>query len=99
MTAFSPGNQTDQRNQTIFMLLFDNGIRIGELINLRMEDFRMNEGFLKVLGKGNKERLVPVGNNAQKALQKYLMAIGGLLGCRKASLTRYYQSLMLFKAA
>jgi site-specific recombinase XerD len=72
MTAFSPGKQTDQRNQTIFMLLFDTGIRIGELINLKMEDFRINEGFLKVLGKGNKERLVPVGNNAQKALQKYL---------------------------
>jgi len=72
MTAFNPNNQTDLRNQTIFMLLFDTGIRIGELINLRMEDLRMNEGFLKVLGKGNKERLVPVGNNAQKALQKYL---------------------------
>jgi site-specific recombinase XerD len=72
MTVFSPGNQTDQRNQTIFMILFDTGIRIGELINLKLEDFRKNEGFLKVLGKGNKERLVPLGNNAQKALQKYI---------------------------
>jgi site-specific recombinase XerD len=72
MTSFSPGSQADQRNHTIFLLLFDTGIRIGELIGLRIEDVRMDEGFIRVLGKGNKQRLVPVGNNAQKSLQKYL---------------------------
>jgi site-specific recombinase XerD len=72
MTAFSPSSQTDQRNQTVFLLLFDTGMRIGELIGLRIDDVRMDEGFVRVLGKGNKQRLVPVGTNAQKALQKYL---------------------------
>ena len=54
------------------MLLLDTGLRIGELVNLRTEDIHMNEGFLKVLGKGKKERVVPMGSNAQRVLQRYL---------------------------
>ncbi|MFA5315900.1 MAG: tyrosine-type recombinase/integrase [Dehalococcoidales bacterium] len=63
---------SDARNQTLFMILLDTGLRIGELINLKMEDVHMDEGYLKVLGKGKKERIVPIGNNAQKVLQRYL---------------------------
>ena len=54
------------RNQAIFMLLLDTGLRIGEVVNLNLDDTHIDEGFLKVVGKGNKERLVPVGNNARK---------------------------------
>ncbi len=63
---------SDARNQTLFMLLIDTGLRIGELVNLKMADVHMDEGYLKVMGKGKKERIVPIGNNAQKALQRYL---------------------------
>ena len=63
---------SDVRNQTLFMILLDTGLRIGELVNLKMDDVHMDEGYLKVLGKGKKERIVPIGNNAQKALQRYL---------------------------
>ena len=63
---------SDVRNQTLFMILLDTGLRVGELVNLKMEDIHMDEGYLKVLGKGKKERIVPIGNNAQKALQRYL---------------------------
>jgi site-specific recombinase XerD len=63
---------TDTRNQALFMILLDTGLRIGELTNLKMEDVHMDEGYLKVLGKGKKERIVPIGNNAQKVLQRYL---------------------------
>jgi len=63
---------SDTRNQTLFLILLDTGLRIGELINLKMEDVHMDEGYLKVLGKGKKERIVPIGNNAQKILQRYL---------------------------
>jgi len=63
---------TDARNQALFMILLDTGLRIGELVNLKMEDVHMDEGYLKVLGKGKKERIVPIGNNAQKVLQRYL---------------------------
>jgi integrase/recombinase XerC/integrase/recombinase XerD len=54
------------------MILLDSGLRIGELINLKMEDIHMDEGYLKVMGKGRRERIVPIGNNAQKVLQRYL---------------------------
>jgi len=63
---------SDARNQTLFMILLDTGLRIGELVNLKMDDVHMNEGYLKVMGKGKKERIVPFGNNAQRALQRYL---------------------------
>ena len=63
---------SDARNQTLFMLLLDTGLRIGELVNLKMDDVHMDEGYLKVMGKGKKERIVPIGNNAQRALQRYL---------------------------
>jgi site-specific recombinase XerD len=63
---------SDARNRTLFMILLDTGLRIGELINLKMDDVHMDEGYLKVMGKGKKERIVPIGNNAQRALQSYL---------------------------
>ena len=62
----------EARDLTIFMLMLDTGLRIGELVNLKMEDVHIGEGFLKVIGKGKKERIVPIGNNAQKALQRYV---------------------------
>jgi len=72
LNTLSPTNACNARNQTIFMLLLDTGLRIGELVNLKIDDAHVNEGFLKVLGKGKKERIVPIGSNAQKALQRYL---------------------------
>ncbi|MDP2744535.1 MAG: tyrosine-type recombinase/integrase [Dehalococcoidia bacterium] len=70
--ALNATNPGDARDQTIFMVLFDTGLRIGELVGLKMVDVHINEGFLKVLGKGKKERLVPIGSNAQRALQRYI---------------------------
>jgi len=72
LNTLSATNPGDARNQTIFMLLLDTGLRIGELVNLKMGDAHIDEGFLKVMGKGKKERLVPIGSNAQRALQRYL---------------------------
>jgi site-specific recombinase XerD len=63
---------SDVRNQTLFMILLDTGLRIGELVNLKVDDVHMDDGYLKVTGKGKKERIVPIGNNAQRALQRYL---------------------------
>ncbi len=71
LSTFST-SPSDARNQTLFMILLDSGLRIGELINLKMEDIHTDEGYLKVMGKGRKERIVPIGNNAQKVLQRYL---------------------------
>jgi site-specific recombinase XerD len=73
LSTFSSGDLCDVRNKTIFMILIDTGLRIGELINLKMDDVRLGGGVLKVMGKGQKERIVPIGNNAQRALHKYLL--------------------------
>jgi integrase/recombinase XerD len=56
----------------MFMLLLDTGLRIGELISLKLADIHIDEGLMKVMGKGKKERMVPIGNKAQKAIQSYL---------------------------
>ena len=65
-------NPCDARNQSIVMILIDTGLRIKELTNLKMDDLNLDQGVLKVMGKGDKERIVPIGNNAQRALQRYL---------------------------
>ena len=70
--TFNHKNPCDARNQAIVMILLDTGIRIGELISLKLSDLHLEQGFFKVMGKGQKERIVPIGNNAQRALQKYL---------------------------
>jgi integrase/recombinase XerC/integrase/recombinase XerD len=72
LRTFHPSIPSDARNQTIFMLLLDTGMRIGELINAKSEDVHMNEGFIKVNGKGNRERMVPIGSSAQRILQRYM---------------------------
>ena len=54
------------------MILLDTGLRIAELVNLKMDNVHMDEGYLKVMGKGKKERIVPIGNSVQRALQHYL---------------------------
>ncbi|MFC1986394.1 tyrosine-type recombinase/integrase [Chloroflexota bacterium] len=63
---------SDARNQTLFMILLDTGLRIGELVNLKMDDVHMDEGYLKVLGKGKKERIVPIGKFVQMELLHYI---------------------------
>jgi site-specific recombinase XerD len=72
MNSFSRSNPLDMRNQTIFMLLIDTGIRIGEAIGLKLDDLYLNDGYIKVFGKGQRERIVPIGSNVQKAIHKYL---------------------------
>jgi len=72
LNTLSPTNLSEARNRTIFVILLDSGLRIGELVNLKMEDVHMDDGLLKVMGKGKKERIVPIGSNAQRALQRYL---------------------------
>ena len=72
LNTFNPTSHSEMRNKVMFMLLLDTGLRIGELISLKMDDIHIDEGLMKVMGKGKKERMVPIGNKAQKALQSYL---------------------------
>ena len=61
------------RNIAILILLLDTGLRLSELCGLRSEDVHIEEGYLKVMGKGSKERIAPIGGLAQKMLWRYVI--------------------------
>lgn len=63
---------TVQRDKALLELLYGCGIRVSEICNLNLEDVELKDGFIKVRGKGNKERIVPTGQKAKEALKKYL---------------------------
>ncbi len=60
------------RNRAMLELLYASGLRVSELVNARLENLDLDHGFLRVTGKGNKTRLVPVGSKAREAITKYL---------------------------
>ena len=62
------------RDRAILELLYGSGLRVSELVGLDIENISMNERLAKVLGKGQKERIVPFGQKALAALEKYLAA-------------------------
>ena len=62
-----------QRNRTIIEVLFSCGLRVSELINLHLSDLFLDEKFIRVMGKGKKERLVPISESAVKELQYWFM--------------------------
>ena len=62
-----------QRNRTILETLYSCGLRISELCNLKLSDLYLDEGFIKVEGKGSKQRLVPISPRAIKELQLYFI--------------------------
>jgi integrase/recombinase XerD len=63
------------RNRAILEVLYSSGLRVSELTNLRLSNLYADQGFVRVTGKGNKERLVPIGRDALKHLGFYLSGI------------------------
>ena len=61
-----------QRNRAILEVLYSCGLRVSELTSLRFTDIFFDEGFIKVEGKGNKQRLVPISGTAIKEIKNYL---------------------------
>ncbi len=61
-----------ERNRAIIECLYSCGLRVSELINLQLSGILFEEGFLRVIGKGSKERLVPIGSTALKYINIYL---------------------------
>ena len=59
-------------DQAILELAYASGLRLSELINLRLEQLHLDAGFINVIGKGNKERVVPVGKTAVAALNRFI---------------------------
>lgn len=63
------------RNRAMLEVLYSSGLRVSELVELKINNVHFDVGFLRVVGKGNKERLVPVGTDALKFLKIYLQEI------------------------
>jgi len=72
LTPETPETPSRLCDQAILELAYSSGLRRSELCNLRLEQLRLESGFINVIGKGNKERVVPVGSKAKEALQRYL---------------------------
>ena len=72
MEPIAPTEPSTLCDQAILELAYASGLRLAELRNLRLEQLHLDAGFVTVIGKGNKERVVPVGTRAIEALQSYL---------------------------
>ena len=70
----SPATTESLCDQAILELAYASGLRLSELKNLRLEQLHLDAGFINVIGKGNKERVVPVGRKAVAALNRYIEA-------------------------
>jgi len=77
----APAVDTDLgvRDRAMLELMYASGLRVSELVGLKLHHLGLSEGVLKVLGKGNKERLVPFGEVAREWLDRYLSQVRGHL--------------------
>lgn len=74
------GKQRELRDRAILELLYSSGLRVGELVGLNSNQIDLDLGIVRVMGKGRKERIVPVGTQAISSLKAYLEERGEILG-------------------
>jgi integrase/recombinase XerD len=79
LDAIDLSHPQGERNRTIFETMYSCGLRVSEAITLKNSDLFFEEGFIRVLGKGNKERYVPIHENAQKYITIYQKTIRSLI--------------------
>ncbi len=77
--APDPLTRLGRRDRALFEVLYGSGLRVGEAVGLNIENVALKEGWVRVLGKGSKERMVPFGHPAREALESYLQDRGTLL--------------------
>jgi len=70
--AFDLSKPENFRNKAIIETLYSCGLRVSELVNLKKSNLYFKQGFIKIIGKGNKQRLVPIGSFARKWIKTYL---------------------------
>lgn len=73
------------RNSVMVELLYSSGLRVSELINLRIQDINLEGGFIRVIGKGSKERVVPVSRRTIKRIKEYVRSYRNHLLGRRSS--------------
>lgn len=72
LSAIDMSSAEGQRNRAILEVLYSSGLRVSELVNLPLSNVYFDIGFLRVIGKGNKERLVPIGKDAARHMKIYI---------------------------
>jgi integrase/recombinase XerD len=72
LTAPNAATPIGLRNRAMLEVLYSTGLRVSELLNLRLSDMDMRMGCIRCIGKGDKERLVPIGRKAIAAVEEYL---------------------------
>ena len=70
--APSPEEPLGHRDRTMLELLYATGLRVSELINLRQSQVNFNQGVLRIVGKGDRERLIPLGDESQRWLREFI---------------------------
>jgi integrase/recombinase XerD len=72
LMAIDHSKPDGQRNRAIVEVMYSCGLRVSELVNLKIGFLYLDAGFIRVIGKGNKERLVPIGSEAVKYIKLYM---------------------------
>ncbi len=79
-----------ERNATLIETLYSCGLRVSELVNLKISDLHFNEDYIKVTGKGSKERLVPIGKGAKKLIKNYINKVRVHLPIKKTAIDHIF---------
>lgn len=85
ITCVDRSSPEGERNLSIIETLYSCGLRVSELVGLRITDLHLEEDYIKVTGKGNKERLVPIGQRAKKLIKNYITTVRVQLPVKKGS--------------
>lgn len=83
INAIDASKPEGMRNKAILEVLYGCGLRVSELVNLRLSDIHEESEFIRIIGKGNKERLIPIGNNALKYINIYIAEVRVQLNIKK----------------
>ncbi len=81
--AIDLGSESGERNRTIIETLYSCGLRVSELISLKVSDLFFDEGFIKITGKGNKQRFVPISPLTQKYIELYRNTVRNRMSIQK----------------
>ena len=74
LAAPDTGTTLGLRDKAMLELMYATGLRVSELVNLQLSNINLNQGVVRVMGKGQKERLVPIGDEADESLKAYLLS-------------------------